>query len=62
MFSIVNIPVSSYRNTEMFRTHRNILLLDVNESNENKVYMHIDDYAAPQAMFDFAMKDEASLR
>lgn len=62
MFSIVNIPVSSYRNTEMFRTHRNILLLDVNGSNENKVYMHIDDYAAPQAMFDFAMKDEASLR
>ena len=33
MFTIVNIPMSSYKNTEMFRTHRNVVLLDVNEEN-----------------------------
>lgn len=62
MFSVVNIPVSSYKNTEMFRTHRNVLLLDVNEKNPDKVYMHIDDYAAPQVVFDFAMKNRDALQ
>ena len=61
MFSIVNVPTSSYKNTEMFRTHRNIILLDVNPENPDKVYMHIDDIAAPQVVFDFAMKDRESL-
>lgn len=61
MFDIVNIPVTSYENTEMFRVHRNILLLDVNPSNPDKVYMHIDEYAAPQVVFDFAAKDAESL-
>ena len=61
MFSIVNIPVSSYKNTDMFLTHRNVILLELNEENPNKVYMHIDDYAAPQVVFDFAMKDRKAL-
>lgn len=61
MFDIVNIPVSSYTNTEMFRNHRNILLCDVNVGNPNKVYMHIDEYAAPQVVFDFAVKDQGTL-
>ena len=61
MFSVVNIPMSSYKNTEMFRTHRNVLLLEVNAENPDKVYMHIDEYAAPQVVFDFAMKDRQSL-
>lgn len=62
MFDIVNIPVSSYRNTEMFRVHRNILLLDIREDNPGKVYKHIDEYAAPQVVFDFAVKDAEALR
>ncbi|MBQ9865070.1 MAG: DUF4837 family protein [Bacteroidales bacterium] len=62
MFSIVNIPMSSYKNTDMFRTHRNIIILDVDTANPDKVYMHIDDYAAPQAVFDFAVKNATSLQ
>lgn len=62
MFDIVNIPVSSYRNNEMYRVHRNILVCDIKSDNPDKVYMHIDDYAAPQVVFDFAVKDAASLR
>lgn len=61
-FDLVNIPVSSYRNTEMFKNHRNILIMDVNPGNPDKVYMHIDEYAAPQVVFDFAVKDIASLQ
>ena len=62
MFDIVNIPVSSYRNTEMFRVHRNILLLDIKSDNPGKVYKHVDEYAAPQVIFDFAVKDTKELR
>lgn len=61
-FDIINIPVSSYRNTEMFKNHRNILLLDVKSDNPGKVYKHIDEYAYPQVIFDFAVKDQESLR
>ena len=45
----------------MFQNHRNIIFCDVNPSNPDKVYMHIDEYAAPQVIFDFAVKDQASL-
>ena len=61
MFDIVNIPISSYENSEMFQNHRNILILDIRPENPDKVYMHIDEYAAPQAIFDFAVKDRATL-
>ena len=61
-FDIVNIPMSSYKNTEIFKVHRNVILLDVNPSNPDKVYMHIDEYAAPQVIVDFACKDVNSLQ
>ncbi len=60
-FDVVNIPVSSFNNSEMFRVHRNVLKLDINPENPNKVYMHRDAWAAPQIVFDFAVKDRASL-
>ena len=61
LFDIVNIPLSSYENSEMFQNHRNILIFDIRPDNPDKVYMHIDEYAAPQAIFDFAVKDRATL-
>lgn len=61
-FDVIYLPTSSYQNSEMLRNHRNILLLDVNPENDNKVYRHIDEYAAPQVVFDFAMKDKNALR
>ena len=36
MFDIVNIPVSSYKNTEMFRNHRNIIYCDVNPTTPTR--------------------------
>lgn len=62
MFDIVNVPMTSYKNTPMFQNHRNILLMDVNPENQDKVYKHIDEYACPQVVFDFAAKSKESLR
>lgn len=61
IFDVVNIPVSSYKNSEMFRVHRNVILCDVNPENPNKVYKHVDQFAAPQIVYDFVVKDRATL-
>lgn len=61
IFDLVNIPVSSFRNTEMFQAHRNVILCDINPDNPNKVYFHTDQYAEPQVIFDFAVTDRAKL-
>ena len=61
MFDVVNIPVSSFENTEMFRVHRNVMILDVKDDNPDKVYFHKDQWAAPQVVFEFAASDRAHL-
>ncbi len=60
-FDIVYIPKSSFESVEMFRVHRNVLLLDINPQNSNKVYHHKDKYAVPQVIFDIAARDFRSL-
>jgi len=60
-FSVVNVPVSSFENTQMFQMHRNILLCDVKEGNADKVYIHHDQWAEPQVFIDIAASSEASL-
>lgn len=60
-FDIVHIAKTSFESVEMFRVHRNVLLLDINPGNNNKVYRHKDKYAAPQVIFDMAAKDRKSL-
>lgn len=61
-FDVVNIPVSSFKNTEMFKVHRNVLLMDIGPENPDKVYVQVDAYSAPQVIADFACKDANSLR
>lgn len=61
LFSIVVIPPSSFQNTEMFRVHRNIIILDIKKDNPNKVYKHIDSWAEPQVVFDFAVTNRHTL-
>lgn len=61
-FDLVNIPVSSLHNTQMFQMHRNIVLCDVNPENPDKVYISHDKWATPQTMVDIAAKSDASLR
>lgn len=61
-FDVVNIPVSSLRNTQMFQMHRNIVLCDVQPDNPDKVYISHDRWASPQVMVDIAASSDSSLR
>lgn len=61
-FDVVNIPVSSLRNTQMFQMHRNILLCDVAPNNPNKVYISHDKWASPQVMVDIAANSDSALQ
>ena len=61
-FDVVNVPVSSLYNTQMFRSHRNIVICDVKADNPDKFYIHHDQWAEPQTVIDIAASSEASLR
>ena len=61
-FDVVNVPVSSLRNTHMFQMHRNIIILEVKDGNPDKVYIDRDKWAEPQVVVDVAASSEASLR
>lgn len=61
-FDLVNVPVSSLRNTHMFQMHRNIIILEVKEGNPDKVYIDRDKWATPQVVVDIAASSETSLR
>lgn len=62
VFDLVNIPVSSLHNTQMFKMHRNIVVLEVKEGNSDKVYIDRDRWATPQVVVHVAASSEASLR
>ena len=61
-FDVVNIPVSSLHNTQMFQMHRNIILCDVAPENPNKVYISHDKWASPQVMVDIAANSDSALQ
>lgn len=61
-FDLVNIPVSSLHNTQMFRMHRNIVRCDVNPENPDKVYISHDKWATPQTMVDIAASSDSALQ
>ena len=60
-FDVVNIPVSSLHNTQMFRAHRNIVICDVKAGNPDKFYIHHNQWAEPQTVIDIAAASEKSL-
>ncbi len=61
-FSVINVPVSSLRNTQMFKMHRNIIICDIKADNPDKFYIHHNQWAEPQVVVDIAARSEASLR
>lgn len=60
-FDVVNVPVSSLHNTQMFKMHRNVVICDVKGDNPDKFYIHHDQWAEPQTVIDIAATSEASL-
>ena len=59
-FDVVNIPVSSLHNAQMFRMHRNIILCELKADNPDKVYIERDKWASPQVVVGIEAKSEAS--
>ena len=60
-FDVVNVPVSSLHNTQMFKAHRNIVICDVKAENPDKFYIHHNQWAEPQTVIDIAATSEKSL-
>lgn len=60
-FDVVNIPVSSFSNTQMFQMCRNIIVCDIKADNPNKIYLNTDKWAQPQVVYELAAKDQKSL-
>ena len=61
-FDVVNVPVSSLHNTQMFKMHRNVVICDIKAENPDKFYIHHDQWAEPQVVIDIAASSEASLQ
>ena len=61
-FDVVNIPVSSLRNTQMFQKHRNIVLCEVGSEQPDKVYISRDRWATPQVVVEVMAKSDTSLQ
>ena len=60
LFDIVRLPTTSVYNTDMFRVHRNIVIIDKNAENENKVYLSKDKWAHPQVVVEFSVTNNQS--
>lgn len=49
-FDVVQIAPSSFDGNTMFQAHRNILMLEVDPTGLNKVYLEYDKWASPQVI------------
>lgn len=61
LFDLVHILPSNFNNSDMFQKHRNILIIDVNKNNANKVYKNYNYKAFPQAYFEVSVTNYDSL-
>jgi hypothetical protein len=60
-FDLVHISPSSFEDNAMFQSHRNILILDVNPQNINKIYLEQDKWSTPQIVIRITASDKRSL-
>lgn len=60
-FDVVHITPSNFNDNTMFQAHRNILILDVNPQNINKIYMEQDKWSSPQIVIRITASDTRSL-
>lgn len=60
-FDMVNISPSSFDGNTMFQSHRNILILEVDPQNINKIYMNKDVWSTPQVVIRMTSPDARSL-
>lgn len=58
-FDLVNILPTQFNESEMFRHHRNVLIVEFNENEAAKFEMFQDPWAFPQIVMKFSVPDEA---
>lgn len=60
-FDMVRVPPSKFEDNTMFQSHRNILILEVDPQNINKVYLEKDKWSTPQVVIRITASDRHSL-
>lgn len=61
LFDVVQMNPNGFYNSNMFTKHRNIIIIDINAGNPNKLKKRIDYKAFPQAYFEFSVDNRDSL-
>jgi hypothetical protein len=62
LFELSNLPIASFNQTSMFRTHHNILILDINDTHEKAaVDVRKDEWSSPQTVIRINAPDEDEL-
>ncbi len=55
IFDVLNISVGLFNTSDLYNKHRNIIVVDVNSKNDNKIYTYQDKWASPQTIFQFSV-------
>ena len=61
LFDVVQLNPAGFYKSEMFQKHRNIIIIDLKDTNKNKLYSSKDYKAAPQSYFEFSVSSRDSL-
>lgn len=59
-FDMVRVTIAKLNTTHMFRMHRNIVTCQIDQNNDDKVYIALDQYASPQVVINIAAKSDTS--
>lgn len=59
-FDMVHVTIAKLNTTHMFRMHRNIVTCQIDQNNDDKVYIALDQYASPQVVINIAAKSDTS--
>ena len=62
IFSVFNISVGLFNSSNLYNKHRNIIIVDINSKNENKIYLYKDKWSYPQTVFQFSITSVDELK
>ena len=62
IFNVINIPIGLFNSSDLYNKHRNIIIVDVNSKNENKIFITHDKYSYPQTIFQISASNTSELR
>lgn len=62
IFNVVNISSALFNKSDLYKKHRNVIIIDVNSKNENKVFFRRNEWSYPQVVFHFSISKLSELR